>query len=209
MRIEIDQRRKAATFTARAHTPARGHPDEEDTLAAIRLLGRGREIAVRPRPPVRPARSARRSTRLTFNVFAKSSMLSMAILRSPRFSARRSQRARTPHRSWAGGQKHDSPFPQRSFGTIIGPLTTDKSNTAGDSLMKLLTNVLVSLRKEQAHLDRLLARVNRAIDALTDAPAKKKVATKKRKPMSAAARKAVSEKLKQYWAAKKTAGRKK
>jgi len=80
--------------------------------------------------------------------------------------------------------------------------------------MKLLTNVLVSLREEQAQLERLLARVNRAIDALTDVPAKKKVATrkrkrKKRKPMSAAARKAVSEKLKQYWAAKKTAGSKK
>ena len=75
--------------------------------------------------------------------------------------------------------------------------------------MRPLSNVLVSLRKEQAHLERLLARVNRAIDALTDAPAKKKVATKKRKPMSAAARKVVSEKLKQYWAAKKTAGRKK
>ena len=76
--------------------------------------------------------------------------------------------------------------------------------------MSPLTNVLVSLRKEQAQLERLLARVNRAIDALTDAPAKKKVATKKkRKPMSAAAKKAVSEKLKKYWAAKKTAGRKK
>ena len=77
--------------------------------------------------------------------------------------------------------------------------------------MSSLSNVLVSLRKEQAHLERLLARVNRAIDALTDAPAKKKkIATKKkRKPMSAAARKAVSEKLKKYWAAKKTAGRKK
>ncbi len=79
--------------------------------------------------------------------------------------------------------------------------------------MSPLTNVLVSLRKEQAHLERQLARVNRAIDALTDAPAKKKVATKKRKskkrkPMSAAAKKAVSEKLKKYWAAKK-AGRKK
>ncbi len=82
--------------------------------------------------------------------------------------------------------------------------------------MKPLTNVLVSLRKEQAHLKRLLARVNRAIDALTDAPAKKKkIATKKkrkpkkRKPMSAATRKAVSDRLKQYWAAKKSAGRKK
>jgi len=77
--------------------------------------------------------------------------------------------------------------------------------------MSSLSNVLVSLRKEQAHLERLLARVNRAIDALTDAPAKKKkIATKKkRKPMSAAARKAVSEKLKKYWAAKRTAGRKK
>ncbi len=75
--------------------------------------------------------------------------------------------------------------------------------------MSPLTNVLVSLRKEQAQLERLLARVNRAIDALTDAPAKKKIATKKkRKPMSAAAKKAVSEKLKKYWAAKK-AGRKK
>ena len=77
--------------------------------------------------------------------------------------------------------------------------------------MSPLSNVLVSLRKEQSHLERLLSRVNRAIDALTDAPAKKKkIATKKkRKPMSAAARKAVSEKLKQYWAAKKSAGRKK
>ncbi len=71
--------------------------------------------------------------------------------------------------------------------------------------MKPLTNILVSLRKEQAHLERLLARVNRAIDALTDAP--KKIATKKkRKPMSAASRKAVSDRMKQYWAAKK-AGR--
>ena len=76
--------------------------------------------------------------------------------------------------------------------------------------MSPLTNVLVSLRNEQAQLERLLARVNRAIDALTDAPAKKKVATKKkRKPMSAAAKKAVSDRMKQYWAAKKTAGRKK
>ncbi len=76
--------------------------------------------------------------------------------------------------------------------------------------MSPLSNVLVSLRKEQAQLERLLARVNRAIDALTDAPAKKKkIATKKkRKPMSAAARKAVSDRMKQYWAAK-TAGRKK
>ncbi len=75
--------------------------------------------------------------------------------------------------------------------------------------MSPLTNVLVSLRQEQAQLERLLARVNRAIDALTDAPAKKKkiATTKKRKPMSAAARKAVSDRMKQYWAAK--AGRKK
>ncbi len=74
--------------------------------------------------------------------------------------------------------------------------------------MKLLTNVLVSLRKEQAHLERLLARVNRAIDALTDVPAKKKVATKKRR-RSAASKKAASDSMKQYWAAKKAAGRKK
>ncbi len=74
--------------------------------------------------------------------------------------------------------------------------------------MKPLTNVLVSLRKEQAQLERLLARVNRAIDALTDAPAKKKVATKKRR-RSAASKKAVSDSLKQYWAAKKAAARKK
>ena len=76
--------------------------------------------------------------------------------------------------------------------------------------MKPLTNVVVSLRKEQAQLERLLARVNRAIDALTDAPAKKKkIATKKKRRVSAATRKAVSDKLKQYWAAKKAAGRKK
>ncbi len=76
--------------------------------------------------------------------------------------------------------------------------------------MSSLSNVLVSLRKEQAHLERLLARVNRAIDALTDAPAKKKkIATKKKRRVSAATRKAVSEKLKQYWAAKKSAARKK
>ena len=76
--------------------------------------------------------------------------------------------------------------------------------------MKPLTNVLVSLRKEQAHLERLLARVNRAIDALTDAPAKKKkVATKKKRRVSAATKKAVSDKLKQYWASKKAAARKK
>ena len=77
--------------------------------------------------------------------------------------------------------------------------------------MKPLTNVLVSLRQEQARLERLLGRVNRAVDALTDAPAKKKkMATrKKRKPMSAAAKKAVSEKLKQYWASRKSDARKK
>ncbi len=77
--------------------------------------------------------------------------------------------------------------------------------------MSPLSNVLVSLRKEQAQLKRLLARVNRAIDALTDVPGKKKkIATKKkRKPMSAAARKAVSDRMKQYWAAKKSAARKK
>ncbi len=76
--------------------------------------------------------------------------------------------------------------------------------------MPPLTNVLVSLRKEQAHLERMLARVNRAIDALTDAPAKKKkIATKKKRRVSAATKKAVSDKLKQYWASKKAAARKK
>ena len=77
--------------------------------------------------------------------------------------------------------------------------------------MTPLTNVVVSLRKEQAHLERQLARVNRAIDALTDAPAKKKqkIATKKKRRVSAATRKAVSDKLKQYWAAKKAAAVKK
>ncbi len=72
--------------------------------------------------------------------------------------------------------------------------------------MTPLTNVVVSLRKEQADLERQLARVNRAIDALTDTPAKKKkIATKKKRRVSAATRKAVSDKLKQYWAAKKAA----
>jgi len=77
--------------------------------------------------------------------------------------------------------------------------------------MTPLTSVVASLHKEQAHLERLLARVNRAIDALTDAPAKKKkkVATKKKRRVSAATRKAVSDKLKQYWATKKAAARKK
>ena len=80
--------------------------------------------------------------------------------------------------------------------------------------MTPLTNVVISLRKEQAHLERQLARVNRAIDALTDAPAKKKnnkkkIATKKKRRVSAATRKAVSDKLKQYWATKKAAARKK
>ena len=78
--------------------------------------------------------------------------------------------------------------------------------------MTPLNDALVALRQEQAHLKRLLARVNTAIDALTDAPAKKTkktVATKKRKPMSAAAKKAVSVRMKRYWAAKRTAaGRK-
>ena len=56
----------------------------------------------------------------------------------------------------------------------------------------------------------MLARVNRAIDALTDAPAKKKkIATKQKRRVSAATRKAVSDKLKQYWASKKSAARKK
>ncbi len=76
--------------------------------------------------------------------------------------------------------------------------------------MTPLTNVVISLRKEQAHLERQLARVNRAIDALTDAPAKtKKIATKKKRRVSAATKKAVSDKMKQYWAAKKAAARKK
>ncbi len=75
--------------------------------------------------------------------------------------------------------------------------------------MTPLTNVLDTLRKEQAQLERQLTCMNRAIDALTDAPAKKKkIATKKKRRVSAATRKAVSDKLKQYWAAK-TAGRKK
>ncbi len=76
--------------------------------------------------------------------------------------------------------------------------------------MTPLTNVVISLRKEQADLERQLARVNRAIDALTDAPAKKKkIATKKKRRVSAATKKAVSDKLKQYWAAKKAAAVKK
>ncbi len=76
--------------------------------------------------------------------------------------------------------------------------------------MTPLTNVVVSLRKEQADLERQRARVNRAIDALTDAPAKKKkIATKKKRRVSTATRKAVSDKLKQYWASKKAAARKK
>ena len=79
--------------------------------------------------------------------------------------------------------------------------------------MTPLDNALDTLRMEQANLASLLARVNRAIDALTDAPAKKEAATKKRrmsaatkkkrKPMSAATKKAVSDRMKQYWAARK------
>ena len=72
--------------------------------------------------------------------------------------------------------------------------------------MKLLTDVVVSLRKEKADLERQLARLNRAIDALTDAPVKKKVAAKKR-TRSAASKKAVSDSMKKHWAAKKSAGR--
>ena len=78
--------------------------------------------------------------------------------------------------------------------------------------MSPLTNVVVSLRKEQAHLKHQLARVNRAIDALTDAPVKKKVAKKaasKKRRVSAATKKAVSDSMKQYWAARKSGGRKK
>ena len=72
--------------------------------------------------------------------------------------------------------------------------------------MNLLTDVVVSLRKEKADLERQLARVNRAIDALTDAPVKKKVAAKKR-TRSAASKKAVSDSMKKHWAGKKSAGR--
>ena len=83
--------------------------------------------------------------------------------------------------------------------------------------MTPLTNPLAALRKEQAHLERLLERVKTAIDALSDGPAKKtkkkaatkKRKTKKRKPMSAASRKAVSDRMKQYWAARRTGRRKK
>ena len=82
--------------------------------------------------------------------------------------------------------------------------------------MEPLTDVLNSLRKEQADLERQLARVNKAIDALTDMSdasvnqkVAKKVTTKKRKPMSAARKKAVSDSMKQYWADRKTGVRKK
>ena len=91
-------------------------------------------------------------------------------------------------------------------------LPTDKIQHRAESLeihlMTLLTDVVVSLRKEKADLERQLARVNRAIDALTDtdAPVKKKVAAKKR-TRSAASKKAVSDSMKKHWAAKKSAGR--
>ena len=88
--------------------------------------------------------------------------------------------------------------------------TNDKT---GDTKVTPLNDALAALRKEKADLERLIARVNTAIDALTDepatrkkAPAKKttkKAATKKRKPMSAAAKKAVSDRMKQYWAGRK------
>ncbi|GEM_PF-3553378 len=83
--------------------------------------------------------------------------------------------------------------------------------------MSPLNDALAALRQEKANLGGQLTRVNKAIDALTDAPAKKTkkkaikkktIAQQKRKPMSAEAKKALSARMTKYWAARrKAAGR--
>lgn len=73
--------------------------------------------------------------------------------------------------------------------------------------MTPLNTALAALRQEKAQLERMLGRVNSAIEALTDEPstsrATKKRRKRKRKPMSAAAKLAVSERMREYWASRK------
>ena len=87
-----------------------------------------------------------------------------------------------------------------------------------ENLMSPLNDALAALRQEKANLGGQLARVHKAIVALTGAPAKKTkkkaiiikktIAKQKRKPMSAEAKKALSARMKKYWAARrKAAGR--
>ena len=82
--------------------------------------------------------------------------------------------------------------------------------------MSQVRTILASLKQEKANLDGQVSRLSAAIDALAGvsrAPKKKgrkkavrkaaKTAPKKRKPMTAAHKKLVSARMKEYWAARR------
>ena len=76
--------------------------------------------------------------------------------------------------------------------------------------------ILATLREEEKQLAARAAQIRKAIKALSGAPiplgkpkGAKKAAKKKRKKMSAAARKAISERMKKSWAKRKKGTKKK
>ena len=76
------------------------------------------------------------------------------------------------------------------------------------------TKILEALREEEKQLTKRAAQIRKAIDALSGGgalskPKGPKKATKKRKKMSPAGRKAVGQRMKKMWAEKKKAAKKK
>ena len=76
-----------------------------------------------------------------------------------------------------------------------------------------LRNALLTLQAERAHLDRQISGIEQALAVLSGAPLAKKLApaTRRppgRRPLSAKARKALSQRMQAYWARRRGAATK-
>ena len=81
------------------------------------------------------------------------------------------------------------------------------------NLTRPLRNALITLQAERARLDRQISGIEQVLDVLSgtlqsqkEGPATRR--TPKRRPMSAKARKAVSQRMKAYWAKRRGAAAK-
>lgn len=73
-----------------------------------------------------------------------------------------------------------------------------------DMVVATLRNALAKLTAQKAHVDRQIGAIGTALDAL--GVRGRRGGTRKRRPMSAAARKAVGTRMKAYWAKRRAKG---
>ena len=76
------------------------------------------------------------------------------------------------------------------------------------NIAKALRTVLTELQAQRTHLDRQIAALEQAVNAVggyVRRATRTRKATPPRRPMSAAQRKAVSARMKRYWAARRPA----